>query len=71
MLTLINVATLSASCIGPDTGSRIFIEMQSGGTGNFCGVTLDAVKEHITDGGIGMREESVPSWTLGIGFWRF
>lgn len=70
-LTLLNVASLSASRVGPHAGARVLVEVQSSGALDFDGLSLDAVEEHVADGRVRVGEETVAARTLGCGLGGF
>lgn len=54
---------------GPDTGTAVFIEVQTNSTLGFQSITINTVEEDIAYSFIGMSEESVLAWTEFAGNW--
>lgn len=66
-----NIAALSASCIRPDAGARVLIEVETSCALDFGCFTLDAVVEDVADCRVGVGEETVAAWALLVGLWWF
>lgn len=58
---------MSASGVGPHASTGVLVEVKAGGTFDFSGITLDTVEEHVTDGSIGVSEETVATGALVVG----
>ena len=61
---------MSASRVGPHAGSGVLVEVESSGTLDFSGLSLNAVEEDVADGGVGVSEETVATRALRVGLGR-
>lgn len=56
------VASLTSGIVWPHASSAVFVKVQTSSAGDFVGLALDTVVEHVADSWIWMGEETVPSW---------
>lgn len=54
-------------CIGPHAGAGVLVEVKSFGADDFYCVSIDTVVEDVTDGGLGVGEETVTAGAQPVG----
>lgn len=62
---------MSADAVRPHAGSGVLVEVESSSTLDLNGFTLDTVVEDVTDGGVGVSEETVTAWAQVVRFCGF
>lgn len=66
ILTVLNIASLSASRIGPYTSAGVFIEMETSCAFYFNRLAFYTIVEYVANGGVRVGEESVTAWALVV-----